>query len=375
MPADADQRGPDPGVADLRLADLRVRAQRLALPRPWGPDVTHLHVLATEVETTAGDVGTGFSWTPRVGARAVEALLRHDVPAAVLGGPVQPEVVWDRLWRSLHEGGGGGLTTIAMAGVDIALWDLRARTAGVSLVDLLGRRRDRVAVYGSGVNRHYPFEELRAQAQRWVDAGYDAVKIKVGGRDVAQDVERVAMVRQVIGPERRLMIDANQLWDLATARRAVARMSPYDLHWVEEPLLADDLRAHARLRALVDVPIAIGENLYTVYQFREALRLEACDIVQPNVVRVGGITPFLRIAALARTGGAQVAPHLLPELSGQLALCLPDPTAVEDVEDATFAHLGALRGPSGVHIERGWLRADTGPGHGLRFAGGEAGVS
>jgi L-alanine-DL-glutamate epimerase-like enolase superfamily enzyme len=145
-------------------------------------------------------------------------------------------------------------------------------------------------------------------------------------------------------------------------------MAVYDLHWIEEPLLADDLRAHAQLRHMIDVPVALGENLHTVYQFREALRLGACDIVQPNVVRVGGITPFLGIAALAHAHGAQVAPHLLPELSGQLALCLPDATAVEDVEDAGFAQLGALRRPSGVHIDAGWLRADTGPGHGLDFS-------
>ena len=352
------------------VADLRVRAHRFPLPRPWGAEVTHVHLLVTEVETSAGEVGVGFSWTPRVGAHAVAALLAHDIPPVVRGGPLHPEVAWDRLWRWLHEGGGGGLTTMAMAGVDLALWDLRARACGAPLVDLLGRRRARVAVYGSGVNRHYSFDELRAQAQRWVDAGYPAVKIKVGGRDLEADVERVAMVREVIGPSRRLMIDANQLWDLATARRAIARMAAYDLYWVEEPLLADDLRAHARLREMVDAPIALGENLYTVYQFREALRLGACDIVQPNVVRVGGITPFLRIAALAEAHGAHVAPHLLPELSGQLALCLPQPTMVEDVEDAGFARIGALAGPSGVHIEEGWLRAETGPGHGLVFASG-----
>jgi L-alanine-DL-glutamate epimerase-like enolase superfamily enzyme len=349
------------------VADLRVRLRRLALPRPWGPGREHHHLLATELETTSGEVGGGFSWLPGAGGRAVEALLRHDMREAILGGPVHPDVVWDALWRRLHDAGGGGLTTIAMAGVDIALWDLRAKASGASLVDLLGRRRDRVAVYGSGVNRHYHIDELRAQAQRWVAAGYPAVKVKVGGRDVEADVERVAAVREIIGPSCRLMIDANQLWDLATARRAIARMAVYDLHWIEEPLLADDLRAHAQLRDMIDVPVALGENLHTVYQFREALQLGACDIVQPNVVRVGGITPFLRIAALANAHGAQVAPHLLPELSGQLALCLPEPTAVEDVEDAGLAQLGALCRPSGVHIDAGWLRADTGPGHGLEF--------
>ena len=148
--------------------------------------------------------------------------------------------------------------------------------------------------------------------------------------------------------------------------RALAR---FDLHWVEEPLVADDLPALSRLHdAGLGVPIAAGENVYTVFQYRQLLASGAADIVQPNAVRVGGITPFLRIAQLARAASVPVAPHLLPDLSGQLALCLPDTTMVEDVEDASFAALGALASPSGVAITDGVLRAQTGPGHGLVFA-------
>jgi L-alanine-DL-glutamate epimerase-like enolase superfamily enzyme len=222
------------------------------------------------------------------------------------------------------------------------------------------------------VNFHYPLEELREQARRWVAAGCRGVKIKVGRPDVAEDVERVAAVREVIGPHRQLMVDANQRWDLPTAMRAVRALARFDLHWVEEPLVADDLPALSRLHdAGLGVPIAVGENVYTAFQYRQLLASGAADVVQPNAVRVGGITPFLRIAHLARAASVPVAPHLLPDLSGQLALCLPDTTMVEDVEDASFAALGALAAPSGVTIADGVLRADTGPGHGLVFATGE----
>jgi L-alanine-DL-glutamate epimerase-like enolase superfamily enzyme len=349
-----------------RVAELRTRALRVPLPRPWGPDVPAVHLVVTEVVAADGATGTGFSWTPTIGAGAVRALLDQDCRAAVVGGPTAPAVVWDRLWWHLHEAGGGGLTTIAMAGVDIALWDLLARRRGLPLVDLIGRRHDAVEVYGSGVNRHHPLDELVAQAERWVAAGHTAVKIKVGLPDLEEDVERVAAVRRVIGPRRRLMVDANQLWDLPTAVRAIHRLSAFDLHWVEEPLLADDVPAHAALRARVDVPLAAGESAYTAHQFR-ALAAAGVDVLQPNAVRVGGITPFLRIAEQARTGGAAVAPHLLPDLSGQLALCLPGRSVVEDVEDASFAALGVLARESGVRIEGARLTARTGPGHGLDF--------
>lgn len=347
---------------------IGTRLFRLPLPRPWGPDVPALHLLVTELTASDGRTGTGFSWTPSIGARAIHALLEHDVAPAVAGGPVAPAVVWDRLWWHLHEAGGGGLTTMALAAVDIALWDLAAKAAGQSLVDHLGRRRSTVPVYGSGVNLHYPLDELREQARRWVAAGLTAVKIKVGRPDLAEDVERVAAVREIVGPRCRLMVDANQRWDLPAALHAIRALSAFDPYWVEEPLVADDVAGLARLRAAVAVPVAVGENIYTTYQYRQLLAAGACDFVQPNVVRVGGITPFLRIVELARAASVPVAPHLLPDLSGQLALCLPGPTMVEDVEDASFAALGALAQPSGVRVERGVLRAETPPGHGLVFA-------
>lgn len=348
------------------ITGLRVTPRTVGLPRPWGPDVPVNHVLVCEVELADGRTGTGFCWTPSIGAAAVRALLENDIRAALLGMEPHPRVVWDRLWRHLREAGAGGITTIALAGVDLALWDLHCGERG--LADVLGRRRATVPVYGSGVNRHYPLEELVAQAERWKAAGHPAVKIKVGLPDLRQDVERVAAVREVIGPDTPLMVDANQMWDLYRARRAVEALAPFGLHWLEEPLPADDVAAHVELRRSVEVPIAVGENVYTVYGFRDLLTAGACDVVQPNVVRVGGITPFLRVAELAAAFDVPVYPHLLPEISGQLALTLPLPCMVEDVEDASFAALGLLAEPYPVTVERAELRAHDGPGLGLRWA-------
>ncbi|MEV5896633.1 mandelate racemase/muconate lactonizing enzyme family protein [Nonomuraea fuscirosea] len=350
----------------MTIADLRTELRTAALPRPWGADVPANHVIVTHVTLADGRTGTGFSWTPQIGAHAVRALLDHDLREALIGLPAHPEVVWDRLWRHLREAGPGGITTIALAGVDLALWDLRC--GGDALPDVLGRRRDELPVYGSGVNLHYSLEELVEQAGRWVAAGYRGVKIKVGRPDLAEDVARVAAVRAVIGPDRLLMIDANQRWDLHRARRALAALREFDLHWIEEPLPADDVAGHVELRRSIDVPVAVGENVYTTYGFRDLLAVGACDVVQPNVVRVGGITPFLRIAELARTYDVPVYPHLLSEVSGQLALALPLPSMVEDVEDASFGRLGLLAEPYPVRISGGVLRANGGAGLGLRWS-------
>ncbi len=349
------------------IAELRTSWHELPLSRPWGADVTTIHVIGVHVTDTTGAVGTGLSWTPTIGAHAVRALIEHDIADFVLHGPVDPGVVWPRLWRHLHEAGSGGITTIAMSGLDLALWDLGARRSGASLVDHLGRRRDSVAVYGSGVNLHYPLEDLLAQTQRWLAAGVRAIKVKVGKPDLAEDLERVAAVRAAVGPDVDLMIDANQRWDLDRATAAMDALAAYAPAWIEEPLLADDLAGHAELRRRISTPVAIGENLHTVHRFAEAIDLGSCDVVQPNVVRVGGITPFLRIAALAEDRGVTLHPHLLPEISGQLALVLPQEVLVEDVEDASFAALGLLTAPSPVMITNGRLTATGAPGLGLEL--------
>ncbi|UTT68970.1 mandelate racemase/muconate lactonizing enzyme family protein [Arthrobacter sp. DNA4] len=350
-----------------RITGLTTRLLTVPLRRSWGVEAPENHVIATELYTDDGGTGFGFSWTPTIGPQAVKALLDCDIAPFVTGLPANPETVWDALWKRLHEAGGGGLTTIAMAGVDLALWDVQARSAGTSVTGFIGQRQDSVEVYGSGVNLHYTLEELVAQTERWVAAGHRAVKIKVGKPDLREDAERVAAVRTVLGPDRRLMIDANQRWDLPTTLRALEVLAGYGLDWLEEPLRADDLWAYRRLRKHSPVPIALGENLHTIYRFRDFIEAEAVDIIQPNIIRVGGITPFRRIVELARTHSIKVMPHLLPELSGQLALTLAEPTMVEDVEEASFEQLGLLAGPSPVRFTNSRLATVDRQGLGLRF--------
>ncbi|MFT4124272.1 MAG: mandelate racemase/muconate lactonizing enzyme family protein [Microbacteriaceae bacterium] len=349
------------------IARFTARLHRIPLTRPWGPDVTSVGVIATRVVRSDGAEGWGFSWTPQIGAEAALALLEHDIAPFAIGRSAQPEELWPELWRHLHEAGGGGLTTIAIAGLDLALWDAAARAAGTSLSALIGRRRESVTAYGSGVNLHYPLEALVAQVRRWVAAGFPAVKVKVGKADLTEDLDRVRAVREVLGPDRALMIDANQRWDLDAATSAIHALAEVAPAWIEEPLRAEDLAGHAELARRIAVPIAVGENLHTGYRFAEYLRAGAARIVQPNVVRVGGVTAFRRIAGIAAEHGAALHPHLLPELSGQLALTLDQEVWVEDVEDASFGRLDALEDPSPVSISAGRLTENPHAGIGLRF--------
>ncbi|WP_367304244.1 mandelate racemase/muconate lactonizing enzyme family protein [Demequina muriae] len=338
----------------------------MPLSRPWGPDVSEVSVIVVDVQDSDGASGQGFAWTPSIGARAVLAMIEDHVLPHAVGRPASPDA-WTDGWEHVHEAGGGGVTTIALAGLDLALWDLRCRRESMPLADALGRRHDTQPAYGSGVNLHYSLHELVSQAKRWVEAGFGAVKVKVGRPTLAEDLERLRAVRDVIGPERSLMVDANQRWDVDTAAVAANAMAEVGIAWLEEPLRADDLAGHVALKARTSVPIALGENLHTLHRFRDFIAAGAVDVVQPNVIRVGGITPFLDVAALARDAGVALAPHLLPEISAQLAFALPERTWVEDVEGAGFWQSGALKAPTGVTIADGRVSGGRRAGLGFEF--------
>ena len=337
------------------------------LSRPWAPDVTGNHVIVVTVELSDGVQGTGFSWTPAIGASSIEAMLRDELIPRAIGADAEPEALWHELWLAVHEAGGGGVTSIALAGIDTALWDARARRSGQNLASHLGQVRETVPAYGSGINLHYSTAELVAQNLRFAEAGSPAVKIKIGRPDLGDDLARIRAVREAIGPDIALRVDANQRWNLAQASTAVEALADLDIDWLEEPLRADDSLGYRELAQRSAVPIAAGENLHTAYRFAELLEHGALAVAQPNVVRVGGISPFLEIAALAQRHGARLAPHLLPELAVPLALAVPHVECVEVVEGALLHEQGILAGGSPLAIADGAARSTAELGLGLSF--------
>ena len=352
----------------MRIETVETQLARMPLPGgAWGDaihHVTHIELVVTEVTTDTGLLGTGFSYTSGTGGRTLRAMLEHDIAPYVIGQPAAPRSLWHKCWHHLHDLGGGGVTTTALAALDIALWDLTAKALGRSLVALLGPCRERILAYASGINLNKSEAELVEQVRGWRAAGFEAFKIKVGKPEIEEDVERLAKVRTVAG-RRPVMVDANQGWDIGWAARAITAFEPLSPHWIEEPLLADDVEAHARLRRLVKSPLAIGENVYTLQQFKHFLERGACDFVQADVVRVGGITPYLEVAALARAFGVPLAPHFMMELSGQLLCCLPNAHILENIDGGSLTDLGALALP--IRIIDGYFTPPSAPGHGIVF--------
>ena len=350
----------------MKIKSIETAVYSCPLAAPWGDQthrVSHIELVVAEVASDAGITGTGFSYSVGVGAKAIQALIDWYLTPKIIGRDIAPRVLWEQMWAELHDVGGGGLSTMAIAAIDIALWDLTAKAAGQPLVETLGQHRGNIPAYASGINLNLTESELEEQVRGWFDAGYRAVKIKVGKPEVGEDLERLAAVRRIAGANRRVMVDANQGWNVTQAIQAIEAFAPMNLHWVEEPLLADDIQGHARLRRCVTTPIALGENVYNRYQFNEYLTRGACDFVQADVVRVGGITPFLAIASLAQTWNVPMAPHFLCELSGQLLCCIPNGHILEDVDGGSLRELGVLA--EDVGVRDGMFTPPTRPGHGI----------
>jgi L-alanine-DL-glutamate epimerase-like enolase superfamily enzyme len=353
----------------MKIASVKTRLARLPIQGGhWGDTfhhVTHIEYCITEVITDTGLRGIGFTHTSGVGGTTLQHVIDVELGPHVIGSEAAPRPVWHKGWKHLRDLGSGGFTTMALAAVDIALWDIVAKDAGRSLVDYIGKSRDRIWAYASGINLNKNLDELLDQVRNWKGKGYTAFKVKVGKPDVAEDIERLTKIREIIGGLP-MMIDANQGWDIGQAVQRINAYQPLAPYWVEEPMLADDIDGHGRLRQLVRSPIGVGENVYTLSQWNQYLSRGAVDYVQADVCRVGGITPYLDIAALARAYGIPLAPHFVMELSAQLLCCLPNGHVLEDVEGGSFTDLLCLAEPAPV-VDGHWTPRTGHIGHGIVF--------
>ena len=295
--------------------------------------LTEVSLLFAEVTTRDGHAGLGFSYSKRAGGRGQFEHAKEVADNLIGEDPSDIARLWDKLVWAGASVGRSGLATQAIAAFDVALWDLKARRAGLPLAKLLGAHRDAVPCYNtSGGFLSSPLPEVLANVEALLDRGIGGIKIKVGQPDVAADVERVRAVHRLIDGRAALMVDANQQWDRVTAQRFGRLVEPLNLTWIEEPLDAYDAEGHAARAALLDTPIASGEMLTSVAEHAELIRLRSVDFIQPDAPRVGGITQMLKIMALADHARLRMAPHFAMELHLHLAAAYPHGPWVEHFE-------------------------------------------
>jgi L-alanine-DL-glutamate epimerase-like enolase superfamily enzyme len=274
----------------------------------------HWGFVGLMIQTDAGLTGTGYTGTHCAGDEMIKQTIDQYFKPLLLGeDPLHVKMLWDKLHGgNLHQVGRTGLIRLAHSAVDIALWDICAKAASLPLWVLLGGAKagQTIRTYNTNVGwLHFSTSELIDNVERALEAGWTAVKIKVGGPSPAEDVSRIAEIRKRFGDALTIMIDGNEGWDFNAAMYWGKRLEPYDVYWFEEPIHADDIRGHAILARELGIPIAIGENLMTRFAFRDYVTAQAVEYLQPDVTRVGGVTEWLKIADLADCFNLPVVPH------------------------------------------------------------------
>ncbi len=354
-----------------RIAQVRVSLAFLPLRRPISDakvltgrqkPLTEVAFLFAEIETADGHRGLGVSYSKRAGGPGLYAHASEIAGNLVGEDPNDIARLGVKLMWAGASVGRSGIATQAIAAFDIALWDLKARRAGLPLAKLIGAHKESVACYNtSGGFLSSPIEEVLENCSASIASGIGGIKIKVGQPDWAEDLRRVEAVRRHIG-DFPLMVDANQQWDRPTASRVCRVLEQFNLVWIEEPLDAYDAEGHAKLAAALDTPVASGEMLSSVGEHLELIRLDAVDFIQPDAPRVGGITQFLKIMTMAEGRHMKLAPHFFMELHVHLSACYPHDSWVEH-----FDWLEPLFNER-LEIRDGRMLVPTRPGLGLSLS-------
>jgi L-talarate/galactarate dehydratase len=323
-----------PGASTVdRIAHLKLSSITLPLATPISDakvltgrqkPMTEVAFLFVEVTTENGHTGLGFSYSKRAGGPGQFAHAKEIADVLIGEDPSDIGRLWVKLCWAGASVGRSGLATQAIAAFDVALWDLKAKRASLPLSKLLGSYRDSVRTYNtSGGFLHTPIEQVLENSAAALEAGIGGIKLKVGQPDWRTDVARVTAVREYLDDDVPLMVDANQQWDRASAMRMGRIFEEFGLVWIEEPLDAYDAEGHAQLARALDTSIATGEMLASLAEHARLIEVGAADIVQPDAPRIGGITQFLKLAALAESKQLEIAPHFAMEIHCHLAAAYP----------------------------------------------------
>ncbi|MCZ8311203.1 MAG: mandelate racemase/muconate lactonizing enzyme family protein [Magnetospirillum sp.] len=288
--------------------------------------------LLVRVTTDQGLEGVGVTYHEVGGEAARDLILRNMAPKLIGRDPLETEAIWQEFFHYLRGVGRKGLMYCALSAIDIALWDLKGKIAGLPVYKLLGGNLTKVPVYASGGWTSYSDEELVAEMQGMVARGFKTIKFKVGfdgGRAINRDVVRVRKVREAVGPDIRILVDANNCFDAATAVQLANRIREFDIALFEEPVFADDIPGLARFKRGTDIPLATGEHEYTKFGVRDLLLAEAADIVQVDGARAGGYTEMLKCAALTQAWNVKFAPHAMENVHLHLVAAVPNALFLE----------------------------------------------
>ncbi len=351
----------------MKIRDVATDHYRVPLPVALS-DSTHGTIEGFELVTVRlrdadGAEGVGYTYTVGTGGAAVHVLLARDLTPRLLGREAEDiEALWQGMWWALHYGGRGGAQALAISAADIALWDLRARRQGVPLWRLLGGFDPRVPCYAGGIDLEFPLDALLRQTDENLRRGFRAIKMKVGRRSLREDVERVRAMRAHLGPDFPLMVDANMRWTVDEAVRAARALRDSEPVWLEEPTIPDDVPGHVRIVREGGLPVAAGENLHTLHEFRALIAAGGVTFPEPDVTNCGGITVFMKICHLAESFNLPVTSHGAHDVTVHCLAAVPNRSYLEAHGFGLDRYIAEP-----LTLTDGRAVAPDRPGHGITF--------
>lgn len=349
----------------MKITDISTDFYRWPLSKPIINGLhtaTHGGVGFTIIETDAGITGFGLSGANPLTRAGIE----HLAPMLIGQDPLDVERLWHQMWVPKIVGR-RGKTTQAISAIDIGLWDIRGKAAGMPLYKLLGGYRDRVPTYIAG-GYYQDGKGLDGLAQEMLDnvaMGATAIKIKIGRVSIREDVERVKVVREAVGPDVKLMIDANCAYRYYEAIQLAKKVEQFDPFWFEEPVAPDDLEGHSKLARATTIPIAAGENEYTRYGFRDLIAQGAVSIFNTDATVVGGVTEFMKVVALTQAHNLDMAPHGPQEIHVHLVAAIANGIFLEYYRDTVNSMWGEVYKTTLTLNEDGTVSPPNTPGIGV----------
>lgn len=352
----------------MKIKTVETELYHIPLSKPMADAIHGLQknfsLIVVKITTDDGAMGMGYTYSVgEVGGTSIATLIRDNLTPLLIGeDPRCIEAVWQKMWWALHYVGRSGIAIFGLSAVDTALWDLKARLADEPLWRFLGGHDNKAECYGGGIDFDMSIDQLLTQTQGFLDAGIEAIKMKIGRDSIAQECERIEAVRNFIGPDRKLMVDANMKWTVEHALRAVRAFEPYDLYWIEEPTIPDDIQGLRRIETEGPIAVATGENLHSIYEFKTMIADGGVSFPDADISNLGGITALLKVAHIAEAYNRKLTTHGIQEMHVSCLAAIPNASLLEI---HAFRVDEFLLEP--MKIKDGFAYAWDVPGHGVQL--------